>query len=276
MIIDFHTHSFPEEIAARAIAKLSGPSHMDPYTDGTRSGLLQSMKEGGIGLSVLMPVATSPRQTTSINRIAIETNEQSDKTGLASFGAVHPDNADYRIQLRTLAENGIKGIKLHPVFHQIYFDDIRYMRIVDCAAENNLAVTIHGGYDIGFPGQDFVTPEHILPVIKEVGHKKLIAAHMGGWSCWNDAEQLLACTDIYLDTSFSLMELYYHSGKRIEHLSNEKFCCFVRHHGADKILFGSDSPWVSQKASVEAIRESGLNENEVKLILEDNAKALLK
>lgn len=57
---------------------------------------------------------------------------------------------------------------------------------------------------------------------------------------------------------------------------NEKFCRIVRHHGADKILFGSDSPWVSHKASVEAIRESGLNENEVKLILEDNAKALLK
>ena len=38
MIIDFHTHIFPENIAARTIAKLSSGSGSNAYTDGTFGG----------------------------------------------------------------------------------------------------------------------------------------------------------------------------------------------------------------------------------------------
>ena len=59
MLVDFHTHCFPDRLASRAIPKLSATGGIKPYTDGTASGLQGSMKEAGIFLSVVLPVATS-------------------------------------------------------------------------------------------------------------------------------------------------------------------------------------------------------------------------
>ena len=43
MTIDFHTHTFPEKIAASTLEKLSAASHTQPFTNGTCQGLLNSM-----------------------------------------------------------------------------------------------------------------------------------------------------------------------------------------------------------------------------------------
>ena len=48
MIIDFHTHIFPDKIAAGVIDKLQKKSRSKPYTDATAGGLLQSMQDAGI------------------------------------------------------------------------------------------------------------------------------------------------------------------------------------------------------------------------------------
>ena len=76
MIIDFHTHTFPDSIAARAVDSLSKEAHIVPYTDGTVSGLLNSMDKGGIDMSVLLPVATASSQVESINDKALRNNEK--------------------------------------------------------------------------------------------------------------------------------------------------------------------------------------------------------
>ena len=43
MVIDFHTHVFPDRIAERAIEKLSLAAHLHPFLDGTAGALLASM-----------------------------------------------------------------------------------------------------------------------------------------------------------------------------------------------------------------------------------------
>ena len=49
MIIDFHTHMFPDKIAARTIDFLSKTGgDMNPFTDGTWKGLKESTKQAGI------------------------------------------------------------------------------------------------------------------------------------------------------------------------------------------------------------------------------------
>ena len=51
MIIDFHTHAFPERIAERAIEKLSYTSGgLIPQTDGTVESLKYLMKKDSIFL----------------------------------------------------------------------------------------------------------------------------------------------------------------------------------------------------------------------------------
>ena len=98
MLIDFHTHTFPDKIAAAALKELSERSGIFPHTDGTAQGLMDAMARDGVDLSVVLPVATNPAQVEKINRRALEANASSDKTGLISFGAMHPDFADYKTE----------------------------------------------------------------------------------------------------------------------------------------------------------------------------------
>lgn len=299
MIIDFHTHTFPEQIAARTIAKLSASSNLCSYLNGTAKELTASMQANGINYSVLLPVATKPSQTDTINQTAIQVNNRFRKTGLLSFGGIHPDNENYREILKNLSENGIKGIKLHPVFQNTYFDDIRYLRIIECACEYNLIVLTHAGYDVSFPNDEYSSPKHILPVIEQIHPDKLVLAHMGGWHEWNLVLELLAGQHVWLDTSFSLTPMRPSAGANNTpdsdtavptdtnvspdpnvvwpdgQLSKEAFCRLVRKHGSDKILFGTDSPWSSQAESLRLVRESGLNQTELDQILYKNAQALL-
>ena len=59
MIIDFHTHAFPDKLAPKAMKILSSQSAFEPWTDGTVSGLKKSMDEFGIDISVVLGIATN-------------------------------------------------------------------------------------------------------------------------------------------------------------------------------------------------------------------------
>lgn len=272
MIIDVHTHVYPEKIVERAVAKLESASGIQAKTDGTKEGLVSSMREAGIDYSLLLPVATSVKQVDTINADAAKTNETALETGLFSFGGIHPDTGNYREVLRQVKDYGLKGIKLHPDYQGTFFDDIRYLRIVEKATEMGLYIMVHAGEDIGMPVPIHCRPEHVLSVLAETHSDKLILAHMGGWRLWDKVEELLAGQNLYLDTSFSLDCMTEVDGM----LTEEQFLRLVRRHGADKVLFGTDSPWGSQKDYVEWMRRIGLTEEERKMILGENAKKIVE
>ena len=58
-------------------------------------------------------------------------------------------------------------------------------------------------------------------------------------------------------------------------LPTEQFLRIVKNHGADKILFGSDSPWSKASKEIEILRSLPLDENKKEQILSLNAKRLL-
>lgn len=281
MIIDFHTHTFPDKIAAAAIEKLSRLSHSRPFSDGTASGLAASAKAAGIDLSVILPVATSTKQVPSINDYAAKANESTEATGLLSLGCMHPDYPEWKEELSRIASMGLKGIKLHPVYQDVDFDDIRYLRILDRAGELGLVVVTHAGLDIGYPGVERCSPEMILNAVKQVGAVKLVLAHMGGWRQWAKAEELLAGQSVWLDTSFSAGEITpledgYYSTKDLLMLNESDFLRMIRKFGADRVLFGTDSPWSDQKSSLDLIRALPLESGERDAILGGNACKLFR
>lgn len=280
MVIDFHTHTFPEELAGRAIGRLAASSRARNYLDGTAGALRASMREAGVDYSVLLPVVTRPGQQKDINQAAIETNRHSTETGLISFGGIHPENEDYRAILRGLAENGVKGVKIHPVFQRVPIDDIRYLRIIECAGENDMIVITHAGYDIGFPGEDFSSVGRIERMLDAVKPRKFVLAHMGGWGCWEEVEERILGRDVWLDTAFSLLPIEAAPGtvrcpEENPPLSRGQFLRMVRRHGAARILFGTDSPWSGQREMVAAVRDSGLDAGEQEAVLGGNAGELL-
>lgn len=280
MIIDIHTHTFPTKIAASTIEKLRSMSHTEAFTDGTSTGLAQSMTAAGVDCSIVLPVATNPRQVAHVNEASAQLNAQGKETGIYSFGCMHPDYPDWKEELSRIASMGMKGIKLHPVYQGVDFDDVRYLRILDRAAEVGLVVLTHAGLDIGFPGRVNCSPDMILRAVKQVGPVTLILAHMGGWRNWEQVEKLLVHTQVYLDTSFSLGRMVptgdgYYGPSDLELMQSEQFVRMIRKFGAQRICFGTDSPWGGQKESLELFRSLPLTEEEQTAILGENAQRLL-
>ncbi len=281
MVIDIHTHTFPDKLAATTIPKLEGMSHTRAYVDGTVSGLRASMSRAGVDLSFVLPVATNPRQVVHVNDSSARINDQGRETGIYSFGCMHPDFSDYRAELARVKELGMKGIKLHRVYQGVNFDDIRTLRILDRAAELGLVVLTHSGLDIGFPGEVRVTPAMVLHAIREVGPLTLILAHMGGWRNWDQVEELLPEAPVYLDTSYSLGSITplddgYYRPEDLPMMGEEQFLRIIRTFGYERFLFGTDSPWSGQKESVERLRALPLTQEEKAAILGGNAQRLLQ
>lgn len=277
MIIDFHTHTFPDRIAERAITGMQANSHAAAFADGTASGLTASMTDAGIDHCVVLPVATNPMKLTSMNDSSIA---QNGRDGLICFGAMHPLSGNWKEELDRIAAAGIQGIKIHPLYQGTNIDDIRYLRILGRSAELGLITVMHAGSDIAFPGIVRCSPEMIRHALDQLGHIPLVLAHMGGWKNWDRVAEYLADTGVYIDTAFSLgsippLDDGHYTQNDLPLLSRSDFCQLVRLFGAHRVLFGTDSPWASQKADAEAIRTLPLTQEEKDRILYKNASFLL-
>lgn len=279
MIIDFHTHVFPEKIAEKALKSLSDSSRAVPYTDGTINGRSRSMKEAGIEYCVNLAVATKANQVSGINDRVIEGFMDDYNNGIIQFGAMHAEFEDVKNELKRLATAGIKGIKIHPAFYGLDISDKRIMNIIYEASSLDMIVITHAGWDIGFFEANYIPVNSLLKIDKEIGPKKMILAHMGGWNDWENVESDLAGSDFYFDTSFSIGKI--NARKDLEdpmrtyNMTDEEFVRLCKKHGIEKILFGTDSPWADQTEYVQAIDRMCFTEDEKKKIYSDNARQLL-
>jgi len=262
MVIDFHTHIFPDGLAHRAISTLlSGIEGIyTPVTDGTKAGLLKNMDEWGIGLSVVQPVVTKQSQTENTNKWASAVC--SDR--ILSFGGIYPGTDDYKRDIDYVVSLGLKGLKFHAEYQNFRVDDQRMLRIYDYALGKGLVILHHAGFDPGFPAPFKSSPRQFARIADEMRGGVMVAAHLGGHAQWDEVERYLAGKNIYLDTSMGL-----------DFYPREQFLRIVRAHGADKILFGSDSPWSNAKKEIETLKSLPLTGREAELILGLNAKRIL-
>lgn len=278
MIIDFHTHTFPDAIAPKALAKLQGASHTRAFSDGTVAALQTDMAERGIDFSVVLPVATNPTKVPHMNDSSAAMNG---KGPLIHFGAMHPDFEDWYAELGRIKALGLKGIKIHPVYQGVDIDDERYLRVFRRCAELDLIVVAHSGDDIGFPGVVRCDPKRSRNAWEQAEGVKLVLAHMGGWKNWEEVAENLADTDCYLDTAFSLgeidaLEAQFYTPEERRLMGEAEFTALVKAFGADRVLFGTDSPWTHSQTEIQRIlRLRELDEEEIMAILGENACRLL-
>ena len=273
MIIDIHTHIFPDKMAADVIDKLSRTSRSVAFTDGTLGGLLDTMHSSSVDISVILPVATNPHQVEKVNEVSYNLNERHSEDGIISFGCMHPDYEDYSKELNKLKELGFKGIKVHPVYQDTDLDDIKYLRIFERAAELDLIVITHAGLDIGFPGIVRCSPKMSRHVVDEIGDFKFILAR-------NEVPAYLADTKVYIDTAFSTGTITPRPDSvwKVEDLAmlnEDQFMTLFEAFGADRILFGTDSPWSLQSDSIKFIEQLPINDEDKAKILGDNACQIL-
>ncbi len=281
MIIDIHAHTFPKPVADKVVDLIGRQkAGILPFTDGTPEGLLESMKANGIDYSVNLPVPTNEKQVIKLNRLAVETKEENFERGIINFGGMDPSFEDFRPILKDLASHGIRGVKIHPAFSGIFIDDIRYKRIIDYASELGLAILVHAGIELTTYRTNYAPVEKILEIVEEVRPEVFILAHMGNLGVWDQVEKYLCGAPVWLDTSYSLGKVALHpQGLTLpcisEKMGPDQFVRIVKKHGADRILFGSDSPWGGQEEELRLMRSLDLPGDDLDKILGDNARQLL-
>ncbi|MFP4416002.1 MAG: amidohydrolase family protein [Chitinivibrionales bacterium] len=261
MIIDFHTHVFPDELAERAINKLTTNAPlMHNYTDGTAGGLIESMGQNGIDRSVVLSIATKPSQVRTINQDAARMS--SDR--LLFFGTLHPLDPNFSQEITFLKDSGIPGIKLHPEYQYFYVDSPDMFPFYETLQDAGILIMFHAGKDPGPFSSDHALPLALRKVIRNFPRLKTIAAHMGGWQVWQDVAETLVGENTFFDTSAIC-----------PFLDRQLFEKMVRKHGSHRILFGSDSPWYDQGETVRWLEGTSLSSEEKDNIFWRNASALL-
>lgn len=268
MIIDFHTHVFPDAIAKTTIDFLASKSGYTPYGDGTFKSLVSLMDKGGVDKSVILPVVTKPSQFEKVNAFAKEL----ESTGkVYAFGGIHPDDETPFEHLDRIKEMGLYGIKLHPDYQNTFIDDPRCIEIIRYALSIDLAVITHAGVDDGCNGEVKCTPDRVLRVLDAVysgntpNEPRIILAHGGGFKMFDEVLDKLCGLPVYFDLAYVM-----------EYTNPEILLNIIRSHGADKILFATDSPWSDPHTSAEKLRQLPLTSDELDMIFYKNALNVLK
>jgi predicted TIM-barrel fold metal-dependent hydrolase len=260
-IIDFHTHAFPDELAATAIPYLEKEGNVKAFLNGTVDDLLHSMDRAGIARSIICSIATRPKQFRSI----LEWSKKIRSDRILPLPSVHPGAVDIAEQVRIVREEGFMGIKLHPYYQNFFIDDVRLSALYAALLEHNLLVVMHTGFDIAFPRMDLCTPNRILAVLARFPGLKMITTHLGAWDDWHQVRQLLIGKPIYMEISYALDFL--------EPLTAREM---ILNHPSGYILFGSDSPWSDQGNTLQLLRNLDLEPGLFRKITCDNAERLLR
>jgi predicted TIM-barrel fold metal-dependent hydrolase len=219
------------------------------------------MDRAGIDRCVLCCIATAPKQVPSILRWSLAV--RSDR--VIPFASVHPDCDDVADELHGIADAGLVGIKLHPLYQGFTADDERLWPLYTAVEELGLILVMHAGLDVAFPFDDErASPARILAVHEAFPAIPLVAAHMGGWSRWEQVALTLAGTDVFLETSYA-----------IDPFNRDRVMAVGERHSPDRILFGTDSPWRDQSETLGLVRDMFPDADVQRAVLGGNAARLL-
>ncbi len=265
MVIDFHTHIFPDKIASGAIETLKdnareGKYNVINHTDGTLKDLKAAMDKNGVDVSVVLPIATNVKQTENINNFAETVRDER----VISFGGIHPLNENTDKILEDLKKRGFKGIKLHPEYQNCNIDSSESIKILQKAEELGLYTVVHAGIDVGIKPPLHCSPKQLKNALNYVSGKFIIAAHMGGFDMFDEAEDVLVGTNLYFDTA-AICRL----------IKKEQFERIIKNHGSEKILFATDSPWGDAKEYLEIIKNLDITKDDFDNITYKNAQKIL-
>jgi hypothetical protein len=281
MVIDFHSHIYPEKIAAKAVVSTEAFYTIPARGRGTPEDLAAAGKKGGVDRFVVFSAAAVPAQVVSINsyiasvcagREQTAGQEQAagrSETGaggtgrgtpvFTGFGTLHPDMENPGGEIERIKSLGLRGVKFHPDMQKFNIDDERMMKIY-ALLEGKLPVIFHTG-DYRY---SYSHPARLAPVLDAFPRLTVIAAHFGGWSLFDLALEYFRERRCYFDLSSSIPYL---GRRRAEEL--------IRIYGAERILFGSDYPIWDPGECLKEFLELELSSAEKERILSGTALEIL-
>ncbi|MDL2273596.1 amidohydrolase family protein [Oscillospiraceae bacterium OttesenSCG-928-G22] len=259
MLIDFHAHCYPDELAEKAVRNMGEISGQTHATDGTLRDTIRHMRDWRVDAFVVLNIAMNPTQHRNVNDFAAAMSSET----VFGFGSVFPGAKDATEELLRIRKLGLKGVKLHADFQDFMFDDPVAYPVYDTLAELGLPLVVHAGFDPVSPQFIHCPPSAIRTVADRFPTLQIVAAHLGGMLLWDEVERhLVGVKNVALDTA--MLATY---------ITPEQCARIINNH--ERIVFGSDCPWHSPALEHEFLLSLGLPEKRYEDIFYKNAMALL-
>ena len=217
----------------------------------TPEELLRKMDAAGVDHCTVFGWAQRPENDFIVETVAAHRDRFS---GLACINPWWPDVAE---MVRSYSERGLSGVKLHPLFHGYYLDDLQLLSpILEVCAELGLPVLIHSG------DMPFCLPYQFEDVAQAFPDVPLIMAHSGFlWMISQAVRTAERNPSVYLETSL------------VDSTDVEDFVAAI---GAERVIMGADTPWARFEMEIKKI-ELALPDNEAReLVLGGNLMRLLQ
>lgn len=259
-VIDAHCHIYPDKIAEKASSGI-GEFYDETVAEvGSVSHLLKVGKEAGIDRFLIHSVATKPSQVAHVNEFIAATVRTAPETFIG-FGTLHPASESLRDDFMHLRSLGLRGVKLHPDIQGYKADDFRAMKLYELCEEYEVPILMHTG-DYRY---DFSNANRIAPILEIYEHLTLIAAHLAGYTVWDDsAKTLPGHKNLYVDCSSTL-----------GYMPPEKARSLIRLYGTDRVFFGTDFPLHSPKDEMRRMADLCLTDAEYRAIFSENITRVL-
>jgi predicted TIM-barrel fold metal-dependent hydrolase len=190
---------------------------------------------------------------------------------LIGFCSIQPQSTEAAVdEIERCAEGGMRGVgELRPDMQLYDLNDEEIMAsFIEAIRRRKLIMLTHASEPVGhdYPGKGAVTPELIYPFITRYPYLTIVCAHWGGglpfYALMPEVKK--AMSNVFFDTAVSPF-LY----------DPQIYNQVVQIVGADKILFGSDYPLLTQSRLLKEIESVDLPEEAKSLILSGNARRLL-
>lgn len=256
---DTHAHIYPGKIAEKASDSVGSFYDMHMHNIGMPHVLAEQGGKAGIDKFLVSSVATKVTQVRSINEfIERKCKEYPQFVGLAAW---HQDIKDTAAELDDIQRRGLKGIKLHPDFQGFRIDDDFMLPFYKEADRRGMPILFH----VGDNRKDYSSPRRLMNVMEKLPDFTCIAGHLGGYTEWDEAREVLHGTNVYVDTSSSLFAL-----------TKEQAISSIEHFGIDRTMFGTDFPMWNPNEELERFFALGLSEEDNRKILYENFARLFR
>lgn len=157
---------------------------------------------------------------------------------------------------KALGDDGLKGLKLHPVSYVGFPYGAGTLRLMRRAAEYNAPVLFHSG------DEALALPQQLAEAARQCPEATVILAHMGGFYHVEAAiEAAEAYPNIILDTS--AMPYPQMIRRAVETI------------GPERVLFGSDGPGCVPRLEMEKVRLAGLTPEDEALVMGGSIQRIL-
>ena len=259
MIIDAHAHIYPDKIAEKATEAIGNFYDIKMQEAGTTLRLLIEGKEAGVDKFIVHSCATKASQVHAINEFI--KNEAELHKEFIPFMTLHEDMSEEEMkkEVEWCKQNGFKGIKLHPDFQKFYIDGENAEKFY--RASSGLPILLHVGDD----RYEYSKPNRLAKMARKYKEVNFIAAHFGGYRCWDDIDVYFGLDNVYFDTCSSLM-----------FITPEKAREIIDKLGVEKFFFATDFPMWEAKEELERFYSIPMTDSEREMVLSLNVKKLLK